>query len=106
MRALVSFDIVVTDLNALQDEISEAKDGGDNIRLAKVTPQPNGTYVANVDLLIGRTLAESLVGDYFGNGSARVNSARSYKLSAKTFNNPKNAVTFKSAAVTAVNPLK
>lgn len=106
MRALVSFDLVVSDLNVLEADIADAKASGDNIRLAKVTPNGNGTYTANVDLLIGRTLAGSLIGDYFENKSARVNSARSYKLSAKVFNNPKNAVSFKPAAVTAVNPKK
>lgn len=106
LRALVSFDLVVSDLNVLEADIADAKASGDNIRLAKVTPNINGTYTANVDLLIGRTLAGSLIGDYFENKSARVNSARSYKLSAKVFNNPKNAVSFKPAAVTAVNPKK
>lgn len=106
MRALVSFDIVVTDLNALKEGIALAKAGGDNIRLAKVTTNYDGSYTANVDLLIGRNLAEVLVGDYFGRGCARVNSARSYNLSAKTFNNPKNAVAFKPAELIVVNPKK
>jgi hypothetical protein len=106
LRALVSFDLIVSDLNALEADIAEAKTSGDNIRLAKVTPNGNGKYTANVDLLIGRGLAATLIGDYFANGGARVNSARSYKGTAKTFNLPKNAVTFKPAAVVAVNPSK
>lgn len=107
MRALVSFDIDIpaTGLNALQSAVAEAKAGGDNIRLAKVTPKIGG-YTANVDLLIGRNLAKVLVGDYFSGSNLRVNSARSYKFTAKQFNAPKNSVTFKPADVIAVNPKK
>lgn len=106
MRALVSFDLTVTNINGLAASVEEAKAGGDNIRLAKVTTLGNGKYTANIDLLIGRNLANVLVGDYFDGSNLRVNSARSYKYSAKAFNNPKNAVTFKPADVVAVNPSK
>lgn len=105
MRALVSFDLEVTDLNQLQADIFEAKKGGDNIRLAKVTPNGKGGYTANVDLLIGRNLAAVLVGDAVNGKNLRVNSARSYKFTAKAFNAPKNAVSF-VPQVTAVNPGK
>lgn len=105
MRALNSFDLIVNDLSVLKEELEYAKTSGDNIRVAKVTPNGNGTYTVNVDLLIGRRLADTLIGDYFSNSGIKVNSARSYKFSEKAFNDPKNSVAF-TESVSFINPVK
>lgn len=105
MRALLSLDFTVSDLDDLNESIQYAKTQGYNIRVAKVTPLADGSYKANVDVLIGRQLAEDIAADFgIDYSDLRVNSARSYKLPAKVFNLAKNAVKFVSGKTTAINP--